>query len=69
MPVHPARLPTEDEILAFEQDGAVALKGVYQDDWVEVLRQGVDEAMATSDRYTRRIQDEGEPEFFTDYIA
>lgn len=69
MPDRPLRLPDEQEIATFEADGVVALKGVYQDDWVEVLRQGVDEAMTTSDRYTRRIQDAGEPDFFTDYIA
>lgn len=69
MPVHPARLPTEDEIATFERDGAVALKGVYQPEWVDLLRDGVDEAMRTSDRYARRIQDEGEADFFTDYIA
>jgi len=69
MPAHPKRLPTEAEIEAFEADGAVALKGVYQDEWVDLLRDGVDVAMRTEDRYTRRIQDTGEPDFFTDYIA
>ncbi len=69
MAIHPARLPSREEIAAFEADGAVALKGVYQPEWVELLREGVDEAMRTCDRYARRIQDEGEPDFFTDYIA
>lgn len=69
MPARPARLPTEREIAAYEADGAVALRGVYRNEWIDLLRRGVDEAMRTSDRYSRRIQDEGEPEFFTDYIA
>ncbi len=69
MPDRPVRLPEEHEIQTLEADGVVALKGVYQDNWVETLREGVDEAMATSDRYTRRIQEAGEPDFFTDYIA
>ena len=51
MAAHPARQPTEAEIRQFEEDGAVALKGVYQPRWIELLRAGVDVAMATSDRY------------------
>ena len=69
MAAHPARNVTADEIATFERDGAVALKGVYQPEWIDLLRDGVDVAMATSDRYSRRIQGEGEPVFFTDYIA
>ena len=69
MAAHPARNVTADEIATFERDGAVALKGVYQPEWIDLLREGVDVAMATSDRYSRRIQGEGEPVFFTDYIA
>lgn len=69
MPAHPMRLPNEDEIATFEADGVVALKGVYQSEWIDLLREGVDGAMATSDRYSRRIENKGEAPFFTDYIT
>ena len=69
MPAHPVRLPTEDEIATFEADGVVALKGVYQGEWIDLLRDGVDGAMSTSDRYSRRIENKGEAPFFTDYIT
>ena len=69
MAAHPLRLPTEQECERFRLDGAVALKGVYQEDWVDLLRQGVERAMETTGPYTRRIQDEGDPAFFTDYVA
>jgi ectoine hydroxylase-related dioxygenase (phytanoyl-CoA dioxygenase family) len=68
MAAHPARQPTEAEIRTLEEDGAVALRGVYQPEWVELLREGVAEAMRTSDRYTRRMEDGGAT-FFTDYVA
>ena len=69
MAAHPLRLPTDEECERFRIDGAVALKGVYQEDWVDLLRQGVERAMQTKGPYTRRIQDEGDPAFFTDYVA
>lgn len=69
MPAHPARLPTEAEIRTYEEDGVVALRGVYQPEWIELLRAGVDVAMSTSDRYSRRIENAGEAPFFTDYIT
>ena len=65
MAAHPLRLPTEQECERFHIDGAVALKGVYQEDWVDLLRNGVERAMQTEGPYTRRIQDEGDPAFFT----
>lgn len=69
MPAHPVRLPGAAEIARFEADGACALKGVYGRRWVTLLREGVEEAMASCGRYSRRIQDEGEGVFFTDYLA
>ncbi len=69
MAASPPRLPTDRECERFWSDGAVALRGVYQDEWVDLLRRGVDRAMASEGRYSRRIQGEDEPVFFTDYLA
>ena len=69
MAAHPSRLPTEGERESFCLDGAVALRGVYQEDWVDLLRRGVERAMQTTGPYTRHIEDPGDPAFFTDYVA
>ena len=69
MAAHPRRLPTGSERERFWTDGAVPLRGVYQVDWVDLLREGVEQAMLTEGRYARRIQEAGEPVFFTDYLA
>ena len=68
MPAHPIRDVTEDEIRAFEADGCVAVRGVYQPDWIELLKEGVAEAMRTKGFYSRRMEEAGAV-FFTDYIA
>ena len=69
MAAHPRRLPTSSERERFWTDGAVPLRGVYQADWVDLLCEGVEQAMLTEGRYARRIQEAGEPVFFTDYLA
>lgn len=40
---------------AFQQDGAVLLRGVF-DDWISSLRQGVDEVMADPSPLERTYQ-------------
>lgn len=69
MPARPVRLPDEAEIARYEADGACVLRGVYGREWVALLRDGVAQAMASCGRYSRRIQDKGDPVFFTDYLA
>ncbi len=69
MPARPARQIDASEIATYERDGAVLLKGIYQNEWIDLLRNGVDEAMHTSGRYSRHLEHDGEPVFFTDYCA
>lgn len=45
----PLRAVTDDEIEAFHRDGAVLVKGVLAGEWIDVLRLGLDEAIATPD--------------------
>lgn len=56
---------TEDEIAAFQRDGAVVVRGVF-DGWVDVMAQGVADNMATPGRYaSENAVTEGR--FFDDY--
>jgi ectoine hydroxylase-related dioxygenase (phytanoyl-CoA dioxygenase family) len=45
----PLRQITEEEIEAFHRDGAVLLKEVLSEEWVDLLRAGVDEAIEQPD--------------------
>lgn len=62
-----APLPTEDEVALFQADGAVVLRGLF-DEWVDTLRQGVDAVMAAPSPLERsyRPQEGGAP-FFQDF--
>lgn len=42
----PARAITGDEIEAFHRDGALLLKAILPDEWVKVLEQGLEDAIA-----------------------
>ena len=58
----------QDTIAAFRTDGAAVLRGVFSDDWVERLRAGVAENMATPGPYTKGYTKDGDPgHFFGDY--
>lgn len=56
---------TEDEIVAFQRDGAVVVRGVFAD-WVDVMAAGVAENMASPSRYASE-NDVAEGRFFDDY--
>ena len=61
------RLPTEDEIAAYRDDGAVCLRGLFAD-WVEPLRRGVASNMAEPGPVaTEHRLDDGRGRFFEDY--
>jgi ectoine hydroxylase-related dioxygenase (phytanoyl-CoA dioxygenase family) len=41
-----AAAPTDDEVAAYENDGAVVLRGLFGDRWIESLRAGLDRNLA-----------------------
>jgi ectoine hydroxylase-related dioxygenase (phytanoyl-CoA dioxygenase family) len=51
MTEHPAsgRSISDDEVAAYQRDGAVHLQGVLSGDWLEVLSKGLDEVIARPD--------------------
>ena len=60
-------LPTEDQIAAYRDDGAVCLRGLFAD-WVEPLRRGVARNMAEPGPVaTEHRLDDGRGRFFEDY--
>lgn len=49
MVAEPLRDLTADEVRAFDRDGAVLIKGVLSDEWLELAAVGLDAAIATPD--------------------
>ena len=55
-------------IEAFRKEGAAVLRGVISKEWVDRLRHGVDQNMATPGPYTKGYTKDGDPgHFFGDY--
>ena len=67
MPDTLTKLVTDDEARALREDGAVALRGVFDSAWIEILRGGVDDAMADPGPFSKDYAPEGEGRFFTDH--
>lgn len=58
----------QETVDAFRNDGATVLRGVFSEDWVGRLREGVAENMATPGPYTKGYTKAGDPgHFFGDY--
>ena len=55
---------TEDDLAAYRRDGAVALRRVFDADWIELLRRGVTRNLAEPGPYLRRYTTEDEPGLF-----
>ena len=58
---------TEDEIAAYQRDGAVCVRGLFRD-WVEVIAAGIERNMREPGPYASESVRAGEPgSFFDDY--
>lgn len=70
MSIHPLNPITDDNVTAFERDGAVCLRGMFAQSWLDLLAEGVEQALVTSGPYSRQQTQDGEPgRYFSDYGA
>lgn len=60
------RAITEDEIAAYQQDGIVLLKGLFDADWIEHLRGAVEQDMASPSAMWKDVNRGGSGNFFGD---
>ena len=56
----PLRPITDDEVARFWDDGAIALSGLYDHDWVVRMRDAVEENLANPGPYSREYVKDGE---------
>jgi ectoine hydroxylase-related dioxygenase (phytanoyl-CoA dioxygenase family) len=62
-----ADIVNERAVSTFRGDGAVPLRGVFSRDWIELLRAGVETAMANPSHRAKEYAAPGEGRFFTDH--
>ena len=61
------RVQSED-IASYVRDGAVCLRGVFDERWIDLLRAGVERNLREPGRYAKRYTPDGQPGmFFGDY--
>lgn len=67
MSTEPVRPITVEEIETFQEDGIVVLRGLFDGDWIEKIRQWVDEDMASPGRLHQELTPQGQTgRFFFD---
>lgn len=66
----PASRIDEDDVKAYQVDGAVLLKGVFTPEWVERLREGIEYNLAHPSPHFEVLQPEGSKgRFINDYLT
>ncbi|XP_002738455.1 uncharacterized protein LOC100372635 [Saccoglossus kowalevskii] len=60
---------TEDNIREFQQNGAICLRGVFDDQWIELVKRGIEKNLADpSPEYSENLKgDKGPGSYFNDY--
>ena len=59
---------SRDQIEQFQHDGAVCLRQVFEQEWLDVLARGVDENFADPGPYSTQYTEPGKPGgFYDDY--
>jgi len=58
----------DKQIADWRKHGVVVLRDVMSEDWLELLRGGVDSAMAAPSRVSKDYVEDGEGRFFTDHF-
>ena len=61
------RRVSDEDIRALGEDGAVALRGVFDAAWIDSLRDGVEQAIADPGPFSKDYAPAGEGSFFTDH--
>jgi len=61
-------LVTQEQVDTFQADGAIHLKGVFTNHWVEVVKAGIQKNLAQPSQYSERLAlKEGQGRYFNDY--
>jgi ectoine hydroxylase-related dioxygenase (phytanoyl-CoA dioxygenase family) len=61
------RLVSDEDVKAFHEDGAIRLRGILSQDWLDVLAEGFDQAVASPGEFSKSYGPEGAPRYYTDH--
>ncbi len=61
------RLVTAEDARCFHDDGAVRIRGVIGPNWLDLLADAFEEAVASPSPYAKNYAPEGKPRYFTDH--
>merc|ERR1712083_329685 len=59
---------TEEDIISFDQDGAIVLRNVFSAEWVEKVQEGIQINLDKPSKYSEKLAlKEGQGAYFNDY--
>ncbi len=58
---------SDNEIKTFHEDGTICLRGVISPEWLKVLSEGFDQAIAAPGPFSKSYGPEGAPRYYTDH--
>ena len=61
------RLVGDEDIEAFHKDGAIRLRGILSEDWLDLLAKGFEQAVASPGEFSKSYGPEGAPRYYTDH--
>lgn len=61
------RLVSEEDVETFHAEGAVRLRSVLSQDWLDVLTDGFEQALAAPGQFSKSYGPEGAPRYYTDH--
>lgn len=64
----PADTISDDLVTAWRRDGVAPLRGVFSEDWLALLRDGVEQAMSSPSTVSKDYAKKGKGRFFTDHF-
>ena len=61
------RLVSKEEISTFHNEGAVRICGALSQEWLDILAEGFDQAVASPGKFSKSYGPEGAPRYYTDH--
>ncbi len=61
------RMVSKDDIRTFHEDGAVCLRGLLSQEWLDLLAEGFEQAVASPGPFSKSYGPAGAPRYYTDH--
>ena len=61
------RIISDNDIRTFHEDGAVCLRGFLSQEWLDLIAEGFEQAVASPGQFSKSYGPEGAPRYYTDH--